>query len=287
MVLIALLVAACEGGSGSGDGRATPGQDRPSNSLGGLERPPDLVVTAGDEQLVLGPFTYCWSVGDRGVCADGAPPDPLPSLTLESGSDLIVDFPLRWEIQATLLPDGDHCEGVVVDVDPIAPSVDTLGPAGMYLVEVFGRGEQGDAAWSFELITTEDRPGPPGYMQAFWFPSERALEATAPFGAQLGNLTEKPNNAAAVATVIASDGNSEDFTMTTDIAGDCWGSAISLQGPEDFTNSVLGLGPPPYEVVVKVTLDDRDVVGQAITWPGDYPSNSNESRRVPLQSASK
>jgi len=239
-------------------------------------------VTAGDEQLVLVPYTYCWTVG-RGVCADGAPPDPLPSLTLESGSDLIVDFPLRWKIQATLFLEGDFCEGVVLEIHPIGASVDPLGLAGQYLVEVFGRSEQGDAFWSFELITTEDRPGPPGYMQAFWFPSERALEATAPFGALLGNLTEKPNNAAAVATVTASDGNSEDFTMTTDITNGCWGSALSLQGPEDFTNGVLGLGPPPYEVVINVSIDDHDVVGQAITWPDDYPSNSNESRRVPAQ----
>ena len=270
-VLIAPIVAACVG----------------SPSLEDLGRPPDLVVTAGDAQLVLVPYTYCWTAGGRGVCADGAPPDPLPSLTLENGSDLLIDFPLRWEIQATLLPESDRCEGVVVDVDPIGAPVDTLGLAGMYLVEVFGRGDQGDAAWSFELITTEDRPGPPAYMQAYWFPGGPELDRTAPLGAQLGNLTEKPDNASAVATVTASNGSSHDFAMTAVIAEDCWGSAIGLEGPESFTISVLGLGPPPYEVVINVTLDDRGVVAQAITWPDDFPSNSNESRRVRLQSPSE
>jgi hypothetical protein len=239
-------------------------------------------VTAGDGQLVLVPYTYCWTIGG-GVCADGAPPNPLPSLTLERGSDLIIDFPLRWAIQASLFQDGDRCEGVVLEVDPIGAPVHTLGPVGMYLVEVFGRGDQGDAAWSFELFTTEDRPGPPGYMQAYWFPGGQELDRTAPFGAQLGNLPEKPNDATAVATVTASNGNSEDLTMRAEIAEDCWGSAIALQGPEGFTISVLGLGPPPYEIVIKVTLDDRVVVAQAITWPDDFPSNSNESRLVPLQ----
>lgn len=273
-MLIALLVATCGG--------------RSPDSSNGLDRPPDLIVAAGDEQLALVPFSYCWSVGVRGVCADGTPPDPLLSLTLGSGTALMVEFSLPWEIQATLVPNGDYCDGpLVVDLDPTGASVETLGPAGTYRVDVFGRGEQGDAAWSFDLVTTEDRSWPAGYMQAFWFPGGQELERTASFNAYLGNLTERPNNVSAAATVTASDGKSQAFIMISNVVEDCWESTIKLEAPADFTSSVLGLGAPPYEVVISVSIDGRDVVEQAITWPNDYPSNSNESHRVPLPPTSE
>lgn len=61
----------------------------------------------------------------------------------------------------------------------------------------------------------------------------------------------------------------------------------TTKGSGDLTNRVLELGPPPHQVVITVTIDGDDMVGQAITWPDDCPSNSDESVRVPLQSESE
>lgn len=269
--LIALLVAGCGVESGH-VGSSDPAEE--------VERPPDLMVAAGDDQLALNPFAYCWSSRGQTVCADGAPPDPLPALTVNGGESLTIDFPLDWTLQGTLYVGEGYCDGSsIVDIDLNDAAFEELGPAGTYRVEVFGRGEEGDGAWAFELTTTEDQPGPPPFVQVLWYPSDRDLDEGASFGAQLGNLTTKPEKVSAVVTVTSADGGSEDFELQGDVDDNCWGSTVGFAGPDNLTAQVLELGSAPYDVTISFSLDETLIMSPTFTWPDDFPSNSNESSR--------
>lgn len=275
--LVALLVAGCG---------AESGQVGSSGRFEELERPPDLVVAAGDDQLPLSPFAYCWSSGGQSVCADGAPPDPLPVLTIAGGDDLTVDFPLDWPLQATLFVGEDYCgSSLTVDVDANGSPVEALGLAGIYRVEIFGHGEGGDGAWAFELTTTDDRPVPAQFVQVLWYPSGRDLDIGASFSAQVGNLTTKPEDVSAVATVTSADGGSEEFELLGDVDDNCWSSTVEFVGPDNLTAQVRDLGPAPYDLMISFSVDDQQIMSPTFTWPDDFPSNSNESPRKTVDPA--
>jgi hypothetical protein len=269
--LIALLVAGC--GTKSGQvGSSDPAED--------VGRPPDLIVTAGEDQLALSPFGYCWSSAGQTVCADGAPPDPLPALTVDVGESLSVEFPLDWNLQGSLFAGEGYCDGSsIVDIALADSPIEALGPAGTYRMEIFGSGEEGDGAWAFELTTTEDQSEPLPFVQVLWYPSERDLEEGASFDAQLGNLTSKPKEVSAVVTVTSADGGSKEFELQGDVDDDCWASMVGLTGPDNLTAQVLEIGSAPYDVMITFNVDEMLVTSPTFTWPDDFPANSNESTR--------
>src|SRR5690606_30878817 len=155
-------------------------------------------------------------------CADGVPPDPLPTLALDDDEELTVTFGLDWTLQATMVPvDGDVCDGAwTVDVAGDGSGVSTLGRAGEYRVDPFGRGEQGDAAFAFGLATTRDRPAPAPYFTAGWHPAGMELDPTAPCSACVGNLVEMPETLSAVAELTSSSGESKTFALTGEVFQD-------------------------------------------------------------------
>lgn len=264
--LVVLLVAGC------GDESGRVGDD--------LERPPDLVVAAGADQLALSPFAYCWFSGGRGRCADGAPPEPLPAVSVDRGEVLSLDFPLDWSLQATLYEGEDDCDrSSTFDIDSDGSPIETLGPAGTYQVHVFGRGNGGDGAWAFELTSIDDRQDAALFVQLLWHPSERDLEGESSFAAQIGNLSARPEEISAVATVTSVDGSSEDFELLGHVDEICWNSIVGFEGPDDLTARVLDLGASPYEVTISFALDDQRIESPTFTWPDDFPADSNESSR--------
>jgi len=294
--MTALLVASCGGGSITVDDAG--GTGRPDVTATGTvvatstsvptstdgNRPPDLRVTGGDRELVLSPFSYCWSAGGTGVCADGLPPDPLPSLSLVD-SALSVSLPIDWTLQATVSPSGGACDDVsIIDVDPGGAPFDVPGSAGTYRLDLFGRGDRGDGAWAFQVATGADAPDVPRYVQAFWYPAGGELPPDAPFSVVVGNLAERPGGFAASVTVTPSSGATGAFDLHADTPPDCWSSSLRLDAPEDFTERVSEIGPPPYEFAVTVDIDGTTVSSESLTWPDDFPDDSNESRRVRLGS---
>src|SRR5690606_36138908 len=98
------LIAGCEVGSGR-FGTSDPGAE-----VAARERPPDLVVVAGEDELSLDPYTYCWSSDNQGVCADGEPRDPLPALTVDGSESLAFRYPLDWNLEVRLFA-GGICDG--------------------------------------------------------------------------------------------------------------------------------------------------------------------------------
>jgi hypothetical protein len=177
-----------------------------------------------------------------------------------------------------LFPGEDFCYVTEVDVLIDGTPVASLGSAGTYRVEVFGQGERGDGAWSFELVTTENRPRPPLFVHTSWYPGDGDLDPEAPFSAVLGNLSEQPGELLAQATVTASNGTAEVFDLLPDIDEECWGSSISLEGPTDFSRRVIELGPSPYELSITITIDGGAMAAETLRWPNDYPTYSSESR---------
>lgn len=289
VVAVAALIAACgdaanqtatEAGSGVRTETSAPSTTTAA-SQNELPGPPDLQVHADGTTVALLPYGYCWVTNGDWRCADGAPQEPLPTVTLDPDSELSVTFPLDWHLTVQLFTDGEYCNGVMVtDADPQGSPLESLGPAGTYRVEVFGRGEGGDAAWAFELVTTEDQPSPAPFWQVFWFPSERDLDIDAPFGASVGNIAIRPTQVSATAVATASDGASAEFGLSVGDDGGCWASSIGLESDTDFTAQVIDLGPPPYSVTVTITVDGQTITGNPVRWPDDFPANSNESSRT-------
>jgi hypothetical protein len=41
-----------------------------------------------------------------------------------------------------------------------------------------------------------------------------------------------------------------------------------------------------YDVELTLRIEDQEIMTPMITWPDDFPSNSNESSRIPIEGAS-
>jgi hypothetical protein len=115
------------------------------------ERPPALVVTSGDARLELQPYTVCWSTATSGYCADGIPPDPLPSLG-EIDEDIEVFWPFAgWEFDASIQQAGEDAVDVVLGVRPGAWVIEVGDLGGNYEVSLSGFGPQGDVHYQFSV----------------------------------------------------------------------------------------------------------------------------------------
>jgi hypothetical protein len=203
-------------------------------------------------------------------------------LKVSADNQLTMAFPIDWQLTATLLPDGEYCNGEkVVTVDTGGTPLGALGPAGTYRVDVFGRGEGGDGAWAFELIVDEPLPAPEPYWQAFWYPGAGSLDEAARFSAQVGNVPTRPSEVSGSVSVEASDGASQNFELILGDDGGCWSSTLGFDGASDFAERVIELGPSPYSISLTVTIDGDTINGDPLNWPGDFPENSNESTRAP------
>jgi hypothetical protein len=281
LAALALVTAAC--GGGVGGNTTTPQSGTTSTepvktAIPPEIRPPDLIVTAGSEEVALIPYSYCWHQDTDYVCADGEPSDS-PALTLDEEDQLSFVYPVDWHLQGSLLPDGGACNGTrEVDVLSDGTPITALGPAGSYRFDVFGQGEGGDGAWSFGLTTIGDRPEPPMFLQTSWYPGGGDLDPEATFTAGLGNLSQIPEEISARAAVTASNGASHVFDLAASTSDGCWTSTVSLEVPADFSGAVIDLGPPPFEVAVTIDVDGVDLVAETLIWPNDYPANSSESR---------
>jgi hypothetical protein len=115
------------------------------------EQPPPLVVTSGDARLELQPYTVCWSTATSGYCADGGPPDPLPSLGA-IGGDIDISWPLAgWDFTASMQPDGGDAVNVELVGEPAVRVIRVAGLDGTYAVSLSGFGPQGDVHYQFSV----------------------------------------------------------------------------------------------------------------------------------------
>jgi hypothetical protein len=218
----------------------------------------------------LAAWTYCYQT----TCADGFPPDPLPSVG--SGDQLEVTFPLEgWTFTAAFRRADDPCARTqTVELQRTGPTsflLDPAGPAGTYAVELFGRGD-GDLFVSFGWTTTTDGPMPePEARLAVLADDDGRIDS---YGVELvlSNLDESPSTATATITVTAANGRSLTFDAQPgeQPQGRCpvIEGLVSWFGPDDQGRASARLGPAPFTYDVVVTLDGVEHRARAV-WPDD------------------
>ena len=245
-----------------------------TDSVGGITRPPGVTVASNATTLDLEAWTFCFANG----CADGFPPDPLPSVGADD--ELEVRFPLEgWGFQADFQRAGDPCaRHQYVDLEQTGPTSFVLrpaGPAGTYAVTLFGRGD-GDLFVTFEWKTTSDGPLPkPEAQLAVLADHDGRIDS---YGVELSitNLARSPTSATASITVTAANGNSLSFDAIHRSSGpECPAVEGSLywDGPDDQGLAAAALGPAPFTYDVLVTLDGIEH-SAAAKWPSDQiPGN--------------
>jgi hypothetical protein len=146
-------------GVGASQAHAVPqagGQASHPTQAPAFHGPPDVRLGTESISLSLHPYTSCWSSDHGGVCYDGIPPKPLPSLGGVT-EQVQLAFPRDgWHFRVTatdaqgqqsrvrLIPSGSHEWRLAL----------ASRPAGRYALDIFGRGPQGDVAVAAALTLT-------------------------------------------------------------------------------------------------------------------------------------
>jgi hypothetical protein len=105
--------------------------------------------------LGIRPYASCWSGRHSGVCYDGPPPNPLPSLGGVIGGVTLAFARDDWKFNVSVLDDTGH--RTQIRLVPNCPQEWRLGLGklsnGTYRVDIYGKGPQGDllAAAAFTL----------------------------------------------------------------------------------------------------------------------------------------
>ncbi len=113
--------------------------------------PPNVRLSTGSVNLALHPYSSCWSTGHSGMCYDGMPPRPLPSVGGTDGPIGLAFARDRWRFRVSVTDEeGDRSNVDLVRTSPRHWRL-ALGalPDGRYRADVFGRGPQGDVAAAF------------------------------------------------------------------------------------------------------------------------------------------
>lgn len=126
---------------------APTGDATAPSSPGRRDEPPDLVVSSPAETSHRRPYTFCWTTSEVGVCVDGR---PSAADRVDVRGTLRLSLPLDdWTLTATRWADLDDPEGPRIPLRPTGSGVWVVEqlPAGRHLLEIAGRGPEGDAFW--------------------------------------------------------------------------------------------------------------------------------------------
>lgn len=121
-----------------------------------LDAPPDLVVSSDAATSRRRPYTYCWTTTGAGVCVDG-------QRTVDDRVDVRgtvrLSLPLDdWTLTATRWVSLDDRQGPPVALRPTGAGdwvvAEQLSP-GRHVLEIAGRGPEGDAFWVVPITVLE------------------------------------------------------------------------------------------------------------------------------------
>jgi hypothetical protein len=118
--------------------------------------PPPVRLFTSFVVLALHPYTSCWTSGNSGVCYDGFPPRPLPSLGGTEGGIRLAFAREHWRLEVRVADKrGRHFRLHMVRTSPRSwrLAVGSLRN-GRYTADVFGTGPQGDVAAAFAFTLT-------------------------------------------------------------------------------------------------------------------------------------
>jgi hypothetical protein len=262
--------------------------------------PPAITVLAGDDNIQAQGGSYCWSFptgnsGDTstGACADAVATDPAKLPMVEGILSVDFTFPVDgWAFQASftradeLLTRCHHTYAVIVDESGHGSfHLPASGPAGDYIVNLFGSGPQGDYSASFRWRTPSDgmRPEPTAYVGILWT-LHGHVDGTHGLNLSVSGLVETPARAEATVTATAANGRS----LTVD-AGKAQLGCKAMGGVDwwetDAARSarIFALGPPPFTYDVTLVLDGVDHHASA-SWPDDHVDDpfNDDPAPVPL-----
>lgn len=250
VLLVGLSAIACGGGELAST--PTPGTTEPIP-------PPVVTVEAADgEDLLLSAHTYCTSTSTGGMCADGVPPEPLPDAGM-------FDRPIRfsftesdWDFTASMSSSEDNSGGST-DVTPVGEGrweIALAGRAGPGVVDLFGRGPDGDLAVRFALTLAVDgaEPDPITDFAAFYpgANEEVRYNDVSFIASYLGDDTAP----AGTVRIEAADGSVVEVELGEHQDGpDPEGNGVvSLHAYAPATDPLADLGPLPYRITLEITL---------------------------------
>lgn len=277
VMAITVTATACGNGTGGGQGASNaPPTSAPSSTntvvgdeeinTGAADRAPEVIVKAGDVELVLDPWTACWGNG----CYDGFPPEILPDIG--DPKEIIVDFPASgWEFTATVQAVGEECARRQSEpLEQVGDTTHRLSPIGLaddYEVTLFGRGRGGDVFVSFRWRTPTDGILPvPAATASILADHDGRIDS---YGVELPiwNLANTPTEAAGQITVASAEGRTHTFALSRQDF-DCSEGAIYLTAPTEEGLTAAKLGSPPFTYQVAVELDGMSYLGTGV-WPDD------------------
>jgi len=255
LVVVALVLAGC----GDGTNAVGAGPD--------LAEPPPVTLHLSADDVVLDPWSWCWESG----CVDGWHGGDLESVG--SPSEVPFSFPeADWEFTATFNEHGVKRCPRRISV-PVAAADDgtwllrPAGPAGVWDVDLFGRGPGGDVITTFTWTTPADGGAPaPSGSAAVLADHDGELDS---YGVEIGvdNLAGQPREASASVTVTGADGRS--VTIDTRPQRECSSEgSLWFTAGDEAGRAATEIGAGPFEYVVELTLDGTTYAGRG-TWPDD------------------
>ena len=252
-------------------GTTTSGPD-----MSGIEAPPPFRVRAGDQEIVLRPYAFCF----RNGCADGAPTDVV---SVGSPAEVHVFVPVDgWDLEATITTGDEQC-GRRQTVRPNGADgwyvLRPVGRAGDQRVDLFARGDGGDMIATFDWRTTADGALPePEAVTALIADHDGRPDS---FGVELtlSNLASTPESATARVTVTAANGRSLTFDAHRS-SQDCLpDGTVFFDGPDRSGHDAADLGGFPFRYDVAVTLDGTTQQATA-RYPADEIEGNEPSVRL-------
>ncbi|MFN0030377.1 MAG: hypothetical protein ACKV2O_24755 [Acidimicrobiales bacterium] len=269
------------------DLESSPALAQPSNSgdnppAVALDEPPPITVHGLVGSLEVRAHTTCWR-SLAAYCADGFGSDPLPHLGAVD-RPIRFDFPINgWTFQASMGP-ADASSGGPAALWPTGPQsweIDLTGRAGPSVVQLSGRGPQGDVHMVFavDLLVAGDEPAPQAELLTFYPDSDTAEGIRAnKFGLTAMYLAVDVDPSATVAVIAANGARTQIVLRPGEEGGDPEGDhVIFLESTEADAQAALALGPGPYRFDVALTIAGRLHTATAL-YPRDMRDDTSGMR---------
>lgn len=287
-----------DGGSGPDDDAPVASETtaRPVPTYTWGREPSPVVLRLADRDVSLRASSGCWNYPPKpgatttgGLCFNGwtededlqpaGDPDQidfwfgLPGYTFKAELSGL-DGPCPRNERARVIATGDQ----TFRLDPV-------GLAGRYRVNLYAKGPQGSASYSFEWQTPVDGPldRPSAYLG--WVSGDEDGTNLISYGIELSisDLPTQPTRATASVTATAANGRSVTVELPRgeNHVGRCHtlGSVFFALTSGQQGSTAVALGPAPFTYTVDLVLDGERYTGTSV-WPDDLIKGAHPYTRL-------
>ena len=209
--------------------------------------PPTLTVQGPGAVVDLRPWSYCWG----NVCADGVPPQFLPSLG--SGDRVRVSSSgTGLSLSAEFVAAEEECARVQhVPLGTMGKrlSLWPAGPAGTYDVLLHVKGSQGhSASYGFRWTTTRDGMWPAPAASATVLADDDGTITSYGVEVNVENMATTPRQASATIEVTSAEGRRTTIRPQRVVPGEGCAptGSVAFQAPEMAAQAVIASGSAPF-----------------------------------------